>query len=77
LTIIQNQALQQFLDIKHSYNPRKPDRHFTLALQRILYDAKVEPAVLQTRIQKKGLRLEFVDPYLTLQPELIEVSYRT
>ena len=34
----------------------------------------MDPAVLQTRIQQQGLRLEFCEGYLKLQPELIEVN---
>jgi hypothetical protein len=34
----------------------------------------MDPAVIQTRIQQQGLRLEFCEGYLKLQPELIEVN---
>ena len=34
----------------------------------------MDPAVLQTHIQQQGLRLEFCEGYLKLQPELTEAN---
>jgi len=75
-----DQVIKQFQDIKHEYSPLERDHRSTLRLHSVSFEFrdKVDPAVLQARIQQKGLRLEFVDPgYLKLQPELIEVSSRT
>jgi hypothetical protein len=70
-----DQAIQNFHLIKHSYNPRNPNDHSHLIpIRGILWDTKMDPAVLQTRIQQQGLRLEFCEGYLKLQPELIEVN---
>eukprot|EP00802_Teleaulax_amphioxeia_P012705 Tamp_12750.p1 GENE.Tamp_12750~~Tamp_12750.p1 ORF type:complete len:516 (-),score=92.04 Tamp_12750:234-1562(-) len=74
-----HEVIKQFQDIKHEYSPLERDHRSTLRLHSVLFEFrdKVDPAVLQARIQQKGLRLEFVDPgYLKLQPELIEDLFR-